>query len=143
CLRQVLGAVSRAMTGQGAPAAAVEVVRVYDAPGRRPGEHRVLVDRLWPRGVQKAALDLDEWAKDAAPSAELRRWYGHDPARFAEFASRYRAELELEPGLSALERLRAFTRSGHGRLVLLTATRDVEHSGAAVLRDVVVAGGGR
>ena len=131
------------MTGQGAPAAAVEVVRVYDAPGRQPGEHRVLVDRLWPRGVQKAALDLDEWAKDAAPSAELRRWYGHDPARFAEFASRYRAELELEPGLSALERLRALTRSGHGRLVLLTATRDVEHSGAAVLREVVGADGGR
>ncbi len=117
--------------------AGVEVVRVYDDPGRRPGEHRVLVDRLWPRGVQKAALDLDEWAKDAAPSAELRRWYGHDPARFSEFACRYRAELEREPGLSAVARLQERRRAGGGRLVLLTATRDVAHSGAAVLRDLV------
>lgn len=117
----------------------VDVVRVYEDPGRSAGERRVLVDRLWPRGVQKAALDLDEWAKDAAPSAELRRWYGHDPARFAEFASRYRAELEREPGLSALRRLQSFVAPGRGRLVLLTATRDVERSGAAVLRDVIVA----
>ena len=128
-------------TTKTAPAGAVEVVRVYDDPGRRPGEHRVLVDRLWPRGVQKAALDYDEWAKDAAPSAELRRWYAHDPARFAEFAGRYRTELGREPGSSAVERLRGRIASGRGRLVLLTATRDVEHSGAAVLRDVLVAEG--
>ncbi len=99
----------------------------------------MLVDRLWPRGVQKAALDFDEWAKDAAPSTELRRWYGHEPARFSEFARRYRAELEREPGLSALRRLQSFVAPGRGRLVLLTATRDVERSGAAVLRDVIVA----
>jgi len=135
--------VSQAPKTAPSPAAAAEVVRVYDDPGRRPGEHRVLVDRLWPRGVQKAALDLDEWAKDAAPSTELRRWYAHDPERFAEFASRYRAELGGEPGLSAVERLRRCVSSSHGRLVLLTATRDVEHSGAAVLRDVVGAGGSR
>jgi uncharacterized protein YeaO (DUF488 family) len=115
----------------------VEVVRVYEDPGRRPGAYRVLVDRLWPRGVQKAALDFDEWAKDAAPSAELRRWYGHDPVRFAEFARRYRAELERGPGGSVVERLRPLAR---GRLELLTATRDVEHSGAAVLAEVIAAG---
>jgi uncharacterized protein YeaO (DUF488 family) len=115
----------------------VEVVRAYEDPGRRPGEHRVLVDRLWPRGVQKAALDFDEWAKDAAPSAELRRWYGHAPERFAEFARRYKAELDCEPGAPIVERLRELAR-GHGRLVLLTATRDVERSGAAVLADVLV-----
>jgi uncharacterized protein YeaO (DUF488 family) len=115
----------------------VEVIRAYEDPGRRPGEHRVLVDRLWPRGVQKAALDFDEWAKDAAPSAELRRWYGHAPERFAEFARRYKAELDCEPGAPIVERLRELAR-GHGRLVLLTATRDVEHSGAAVLADVLV-----
>jgi len=120
----------------------VEVIRAYEDPGRRPGEHRVLVDRLWPRGVKKAALDFDEWAKDAAPSTELRRWYGHDPKRFSEFARRYRAELNREPGASIVERLREFAR-GHGRLVLLTATRDVEHSGAVVLRDVLVAGRGK
>lgn len=127
------------------PAAAkavVEVVRVYEDPGRHPGEHRVLVDRLWPRGVQKAALDFDNWAKDAAPSTELRRWYGHDPEHFSEFARRYRAELDREPGASAIDQLRGLAR-GRGRLVLLTATRDVEHSGATVLRDVLVAGRGK
>ena len=120
----------------------VEVVRVYEDPGRRAGEHRVLVDRLWPRGIEKAAVDFDEWAKDAAPSAELRRWYGHDPERFGEFTRRYKAELDHEPGASAVERLRGLARR-HGRLVLLTATRDVEHSGAAVLADVLTAGRGR
>ncbi len=120
----------------------VEVVRVYEDPGRRAGEHRVLVDRLWPRGVQKAAVDFDEWAKDAAPSADLRRWYGHEPGRFGEFARRYKAELDHDPGASAVERLLLLARR-HGRLVLLTATRDVEHSGAAVLADVLTAGRGR
>jgi len=115
----------------------VAIIRVYEDPGRCSGDHRVLVDRLWPRGVQKAALDFDEWVKDVAPSADLRRWFGHDPERFAEFARRYKAELEREPGASAVERLRGFAR-GHGRLVLLTATRDVERSGAAVLADVLV-----
>ena len=122
--------------------AVVEVVRVYEDPGRRSGEHRLLVDRLWPRGVQKAALDFDEWAKDAAPSTGLRRWYGHDPERFSEFARRYREELDRQPGAPAIERLRVLAR-GHGRLVLLTATRDVERSGAAVLADVLAGGTGK
>ncbi len=112
--------------------ATVEIVRVYEDPGRSGTEHRVLVDRLWPRGVRREAVDLDEWSKDIAPSAELRRWYGHDPARFAEFSRRYRAELAGEPGASTLRALRRL--AGHTTVVLLTATRDVEHSGAAVLR---------
>lgn len=116
--------------------AGVEVVRVYEGPRRRPGEHRVLVDRLWPRGLAKASVDFDEWEKDVAPSTELRRWYGHDPARFTEFARRYRAELSAEPGGSVVKRLRQV--AAKRRLVLLTATRDVEHSGAEVLRNVVV-----
>ncbi len=138
--------------GTAAPSVDVEVVRVYEDPGRRHQEHqghqghqghpehRVLVDRLWPRGVQKAALDVDEWAKELAPSTELRRWYGHDPARFAEFDRRYRAELDRDPGAPVVERLRAY--AGRGHLVLLTATRDVEHSGAAVLAAVLAAGSG-
>ncbi len=129
--------------GTAAPSVDVEVVRVYEDPGRRHRghrEHRVLVDRLWPRGVQKAALDVDEWAKELAPSTELRRWYGHDPARFAEFDRRYRAELDRDPGAPVVERLRAY--AGRGHLVLLTATRDVEHSGAAVLAAVLAAGSG-
>ncbi|MHB1739410.1 MAG: DUF488 domain-containing protein [Actinomycetes bacterium] len=119
----------------------VEVVRVYEDPGRRLDEHRVLVDRLWPRGLKKTAVDFDEWVKDAAPSTELRRWYGHDPGRFAEFARRYRAELAGEPGASAVVRLHDLATGG--RLVLLTATRDVEHSGAAVLRSAVTRPGTR
>ncbi len=113
----------------------VDVVRVYEDPGRSSGGHRVLVDRLWPRGVAKAAVDLDEWAKDVAPSTELRRWYGHDPERFDEFARRYVAELADEPAASVVAALAG--RARRGRLVLLTATRDVGRSGAAVLADVL------
>ncbi len=113
----------------------VELVRVYDDPGRRPHEHRALVDRLWPRGLSKDAVDYDEWVKDAAPSGELRRWYGHDPARFEEFSRRYRRELAAAPASGAVSRLREI--AGRRHLVLLTATRDVEHSGATVLRSVL------
>ncbi|MGH9092534.1 MAG: DUF488 domain-containing protein [Acidimicrobiales bacterium] len=115
--------------------AKVEVVRVYKDPGRSSAERRVLVDRLWPRGLKKEAVDIDEWAKDIAPTAELRRWYGHEPERFGEFARRYRAELGREPATAALRALRQ--RAGRHRLVLLTATRDVERSGAVVLRRVL------
>lgn len=123
--------------------AKVEVVRVYEDPGRSGAEHRVLVDRLWPRGVTKEALDLDDWAKDAAPSAELRRWYGHEPERFDSFAHRYRTELAEEPAASVVAELRHRARRQH--LLLLTATRDVERSSAEVLRQVLSAqvGGSR
>jgi uncharacterized protein YeaO (DUF488 family) len=113
----------------------VAVVRVYEDPGRRPGDYRVLVDRLWPRGLKKTAVDFDEWEKDVAPSADLRKWYGHECERFDEFARRYRRELSLDPADVALVRLRDQAR--RGPLVLLTATRDVPHSGAEVLRTVV------
>jgi len=108
---------------------------VYEDPGRRPGQLRVLVDRLWPRGVAKADLDADEWAGDVAPSTELRRWYGHQPERFAEFARRYQEELGRPPASDALAELRARARGR--QLVLLTATRDVERSAAAVLSQVL------
>lgn len=111
------------------------MVRVYEDTSRVPGDHRVLVDRLWPRGVTKEALDYDEWAKSVAPSSELRRWYGHDPDRFTEFSHRYRRELREHPAVESLDRLRHIAASG--RLVLLTATRDVEHSGAVVLQSVI------
>lgn len=113
----------------------IEVVRVYEDPGRRRGEHRVLVDRLWPRGLAKEAVDHDEWARDVAPSSELRRWYGHDPERFAEFSRRYRRELAAPPAAGALSRLRDVGATR--RLVLLTATRDVGRSGAVVLQAVL------
>lgn len=107
-----------------------EVARIYEDGG---AGYRVLVDRLWPRGVKKDEAALDEWAKDVAPSSDLRRWYGHDPAKYEEFAERYREELRAPPADEAVERLFDLARKGH--VTLLTATRDVEHSGARVLRD--------
>ena len=102
----------------------VRVRRIYDEP--EPG-CRVLVDRVWPRGLKKEAAALDEWCKEIAPSTELRKWYGHDPDRFAEFRERYLAELRDHEDL--LDHLRNLPRP----LILLTATKDVEHSQAAVL----------
>src|SRR6516162_2417898 len=109
----------------------IRVRRVYDAPEPRDGS-RVLVDRVWPRGLRKDAARLDDWAKDVAPSTDLRKWYGHDPAKFGEFRRRYLGELAGGPQRAALARLRALAASGRP-LTLLTATRDVDHSQAAVL----------
>lgn len=103
----------------------------------------MLVDRLWPRGLAKTDAVFDDWLKDAAPSAELRKWYGHDPKRYAEFADRYRAEL-AEPGSAAadaVERLGALAAGG--TLTLLTATKDLEHSHPPVLAAEVRESGGR
>lgn len=110
----------------------VRVKRVYDEAARSDGT-RVLVDRVWPRGVRKADAALDTWYKDVAPSTELRKWYGHDPEKYEEFAARYRDELAAAP--NALDELRGCVRSH--TLTLLTATKDVEHSQAAVLAEVL------
>jgi uncharacterized protein YeaO (DUF488 family) len=112
----------------------VKVGRVYDDPTPADG-HRVLVDRLWPRGLTKAKADLEEWCKQVAPSTELRRWYGHDPGRFAEFEQRYREELGGTEQAEALAHLR--TLASHGGLTLLTASKDVAISEAAVLAELV------
>lgn len=106
--------------------------RVYDEPRRSDGM-RVLVDRVWPRGMRKEDAHLDEWLRDVAPSTELRTWYGHDPARFAEFRRRYRDELASVEGNESVEHLRWLARRRD--VTLLTATRDVEHSQAAVLAE--------
>jgi uncharacterized protein YeaO (DUF488 family) len=108
----------------------VQVRRVYDEPEPQDGT-RVLVDRLWPRGLRKEAAHLDEWAKDVAPSTGLRKWYAHDPAKFAEFCRRYTAELATGAPRAALEHL--VNRAAAGPVTLLTATRDAAHSEAAVL----------
>jgi uncharacterized protein YeaO (DUF488 family) len=109
------------------------VARVYDESGIPQGAYRVLVDRLWPRGVAKADHAWDEWLKDVAPSTELRRWYQHDQARFGEFEDRYRAELTQDPAAGAVAHLRTLAESQP--VVLLTATKDVDHSEARVLAD--------
>jgi uncharacterized protein YeaO (DUF488 family) len=113
----------------------IELRRVYDDTDRSHAGYRVLVDRLWPRGITKADAALDEWLKEAAPSTDLRRWYGHDVARFEEFARRYRAELRRPPASVAVDHLFELARTH--TITLLTATRDVEHSGARVLHQVV------
>ena len=110
----------------------VRLKRAYDQPDEEDG-YRVLIDRLWPRGVSRERARLDEWAKELAPSAELRRWFGHDPARFAEFRTRY--EKELEGQEAKLEELRR--RARQGTLTLVYAARDAEHNDAVVLADVL------
>jgi uncharacterized protein YeaO (DUF488 family) len=109
----------------------IGIVRAYD--GVPADRQRILIDRLWPRGVKKEDSPIDEWLKDAAPSTELRRWYGHDPAKFDDFARRYRDELSRTPGSDAVDRLLRLVECAP--VALVTATRDVEHSGARVLRD--------
>jgi uncharacterized protein YeaO (DUF488 family) len=106
--------------------------RIYDDPSSDDG-FRVLVDRVWPRGLTKDAAHLDEWLKDVAPSTPLRRWYGHRPERFPEFRRRYLAELAGPQPAAAMNRLRALIRTR--KVTLLTATRDIGHSQAAVLAE--------
>jgi uncharacterized protein YeaO (DUF488 family) len=118
------------MTG----AAEVRVRRVYDRPAPEDGT-LVLVDRIWPRGLAKAEAGFDEWRKEVAPSTSLRQWYGHRPERFADFRRRYEEELREPERARALDRLRELARSG--TVTLLTATRDVEHSHAAVLAELL------
>jgi uncharacterized protein YeaO (DUF488 family) len=112
----------------------VRVRRVYEDPSPRDGA-RVLVDRIWPRGLRKDAAQLDEWAKDVAPSTGLREWYGHDPAKFGEFRRRYLDELSGDTQRDALDLLRAL--AAKEPVTLLTATRDVAHSQAEVLAQLL------
>ena len=108
----------------------IRVRRIYDKPSPQDGA-RVLVDRVWPRGMRKDAARLDEWAKDVAPTTGLRTWYQHDPAKFGEFRRRYTAELAAPGAREALDRLRAL--AADRPVTLLTATRDLDLSQAAVL----------
>jgi uncharacterized protein YeaO (DUF488 family) len=114
--------------------AKVKVRRVYDPPARDDGI-RVLVDRVWPRGLSKDRASIDEWCKEIAPSTELRRWYAHEPDRFAEFTRRYRAELKEPERAEVLARLRR--QAKRRNLTLLTATKAVDISQATVLADVL------
>lgn len=109
-----------------------QIKRVYDDPAASDG-WRVLVDRLWPRGLRKEAAALDAWLKDVAPTPDLRTWWNHDPDRLAEFADRYRAELEHNPALDELREIGA----AHDTVTLLYGARDPDVNHARILRDVV------
>jgi uncharacterized protein YeaO (DUF488 family) len=118
------------MTAAGKPD--IRLKRAYEPPAAGDGT-RVLVDRLWPRGVRKPDLAIDRWLKEVAPSTELRRWFAHDPARWAEFRRRYAAELAATP--EPLEELRRLAQAGP--LTLVYAARDEAHNDAVLLRDLL------
>jgi uncharacterized protein YeaO (DUF488 family) len=110
----------------------IELKRAYLPPSPHDGV-RVLVDRLWPRGLRKSEAGIDRWLKDLAPSTELRRWFGHDPARWAEFQRRYKEQLAHQA--ASLGELRAMAKTGPVTLVF--AARDELHNEAVVLRDIL------
>ena len=110
----------------------VRLKRVYEPADAADGR-RVLVDRLWPRGVSRERAAIDEWARELAPSRELRKWFDHDPARFAEFRRRYTSELAAqEPKLRELR-----SQAQEGTLTLVYAARDTEHNDAVVLAELL------
>lgn len=110
----------------------IRMKRAYERPARSDG-YRVLIDRIWPRGVSKDEADLDEWARELAPSTELRRWFGHEPARFEEFRRRYLRELEAHE-----EKLRELrSRARRQTVTLVYSARDTEHNDAVVLADLL------
>ena len=113
----------------------VRIKRAYE-PAEASDGYRVLIDRIWPRGVSREQAKLDEWARELAPSSDLRRWFGHDPERFAEFRRRYLDELEQQEGKLAELRGRART----GTLTLVYGARDTQHNDAVVLAEIL--GGG-
>lgn len=108
----------------------IHLKRAYDAPSRADGE-RILVERLWPRGVSKASAAIDLWLKEVAPSPALRKWFGHDPARWGQFERRYWKELQRREEAVDLLRRKARRRT----ITLVYAARDVEHNGAIALKE--------
>jgi uncharacterized protein YeaO (DUF488 family) len=118
------------------PATNVKLKRAYEPPAADDGK-RILVDRLWPRGVKKADAAIDEWIKEIAPSTALRKWFGHDSARWPEFQRRYKSEIREHP--DALERLR--TLAQRGPVTLVFSAHDEAHNDAVVLRDLLLGRG--
>ena len=113
-------------------ASSIAIKRAYDKPSAKDGVH-ILIDRLWPRGLSKAKLKIDAWPRELTPSTDLRKWYGHEPARFAEFRRRYRAELAEHA--KELDAVRTMVKGRSATLI--TATREVDLSHAAVMRGIL------
>lgn len=112
----------------------VTIKRIYEPPEKDDGM-RVLVERLWPRGFSKERAHIDLWLKDVAPSNDLRKWFHHDPEKFAEFRQRYEEELHTQQEQEALKRLSNIAQQQH--LTLIYSTHDTEHNNAVVLRDLL------
>ena len=115
----------------------IALKRVYDEPDPSGGT-RVLVDRLWPRGLSKERAQVNVWMKEFAPSNELRKWFGHDPEKFAEFRRRYETELASESGQEALAKLRDMAR--REPITMVFGAHDMEHNNAVILRELLIGG---
>ena len=111
----------------------IKLKRAYEPPASDDGT-RILIDRLWPRGVKRADAAIDEWMKDIAPSTGLRKWFGHDPARWQEFRRRYQSEIRQHP--DEFDRLR--TLAQNGRITLVFSAHDEAHNDAVVLKDLLL-----
>ncbi len=109
----------------------IAIKRVYEVPAKSDGT-RILVDRVWPRGITKAEADVHEWLKEVAPSTELRKWFNHDPAKWPEFEAKYEKELKTNAALSEL-----ITLAKKGKVTLIYSARDEEHNQAVVIAKVV------
>ncbi len=114
----------------------IRLKRAYEEPARSDGP-RVLVDRIWPRGVAKEDADIAHWLKGLAPSTELRKWFGHDPDKWSEFRERYLKELTSGDASEDLEALKKLLE-GHDRITLVFAAKDTEHNNAVAIRDFVL-----
>ena len=123
----------RRRVAQRIPAENVRLNRAYEHAAPEDGT-RILVDRLWPRGIKKQGARIDQWAKNIAPGTELRKWFGHEPTRWPEFRERYRAELRHHD--EQLDQLRALAR--RGRITLVYAAHDEQHNHAVILRDILL-----
>lgn len=110
----------------------IKIKRIYDPVSSDDGR-RILVDRLWPRGIKKEKAGIDEWLKDIAPSNELRKWFSHDPKKWPEFRTRYKKELKSKSEIT--EKLRKEGR--RGKITLLFSAKDIEHNNAVVLKEVI------
>ena len=111
----------------------LSVKRAYEQPASADGQ-RVLVDRVWPRGVKKEALDLDDWLKDVAPSTKLRKWFGHDPEKWDEFRDRYFRELDAQPDAVAA----LLERGAKSKVTLVYGAKDTVHNQAVALKDYLI-----
>lgn len=116
----------------------IRLKRAYDSPARSDGP-RVLVDRIWPRGVAKKDAGLDLWLKALAPSTDLRKWFGHQPEKWPGFRERYLRELRHEDAAADLDQLRSLLQA-HNRITLVFAAKDTQYNNAAALREFMLAG---
>jgi len=115
----------------------IRLKRAYETPARSDGP-RVLVDRIWPRGVAKEQADITHWLKGLAPSTQLRKWFGHDPDKWSEFLERYRKELQSDDAREDLAVLKSLL-GDHDRITLVFAAKDTDHNNAVALRNFILA----